>query len=414
VGNRVKPSKNLKEMIILYVEDDFDTREVLSQRLSLYSKKVITAENGEEGFKKFLEFNPDIILTDIQMPVKDGLSMLKDLEDHLSEKNRTIVATAFNDSDYLLRAIELNVNYYLIKPIDREKLIHILNDASQIIINSREKENRLAYLQNILNLQDSSLIVLDEKFSLQYANNRFYTEFRIERNDQNLICKIIDEVNNLTEFKNRVDGEHISEIIELRNKNYMAKIYSFCYVDETEYIINLTDVTSLKNEIENLKYRVSIDPLTQVENRTNLNKYCEQKIILIDMHSVQCSLIMFDIDHFKNVNDTYGHDVGDEVLQKLSSFVKAEIRDTDIFIRLGGEEFLLILPKVDTKGAVFVAEKLRISIEKDLKFSGIEKITCSFGVTSLRAGDRKENVLKRVDEALYISKNSGRNCVNVK
>ena len=125
------------------------------------------------------------------------------------------------------------------------------------------------------------------------------------------------------------------------------------------------------------------------------------------------SLLMLDIDYFKNVNDTYGHDVGDYVLKELCSTIKNMIRKTDIFGRWGGEEFLLILPNTNKDEAISIATKIRNIIENH-KFDYIPQVTISIGVSVYNEKSRKEIFLKKVDDALYKAKSSGRNCVEYK
>lgn len=117
---------------------------------------------------------------------------------------------------------------------------------------------------------------------------------------------------------------------------------------------------------------------------------------------------MFDIDHFKQVNDKHGHSVGDEVLIQYTKMVKSHLREVDSFCRIGGEEFIIILPHATKDEACQIAEKLRSKTEFSKK---VVPITMSFGVVEYILGEDIEFILKRVDEALYGAKNSGRNRV---
>ena len=119
---------------------------------------------------------------------------------------------------------------------------------------------------------------------------------------------------------------------------------------------------------------------------------------------------MLDIDKFKNFNDTYGHQKGDEILKDLSKIISKNTRQTDTFARWGGEEFVKILPNASLQDAKAVAEGLR-KIIQEYTFSDDLKVTCSFGVSEFRDDDTKESVMKRADEALYIAKENGRNKV---
>lgn len=152
------------------------------------------------------------------------------------------------------------------------------------------------------------------------------------------------------------------------------------------------------------------DPLTGVWNRRQFDKLLAREIASTRRYHLPLSLIMFDIDHFKNVNDTHGHLAGDDLLATLTAYVSANIRDTDILTRWGGEEFMLIVPGVDVEGAARQAEKLRALIEHG-DFGAIGRITCSFGVTQFRDGDAPDDVTGRADVAMYAAKHNGRNRV---
>ena len=122
---------------------------------------------------------------------------------------------------------------------------------------------------------------------------------------------------------------------------------------------------------------------------------------------------MFDIDHFKSINDTYGHDVGDSVLREISALVRSDIRRSDFFARWGGEEFMVLLPASDMDRAVEAAERLREAVEAS-DFTGVPRqITSSFGVAMRRPAESSDEFVKRVDQALYDAKEAGRNQVVV-
>ena len=172
-------------------------------------------------------------------------------------------------------------------------------------------------------------------------------------------------------------------------------------------------VSMLANERKKLKTLHSFathDALTKIYNRHGANELIVQMMAQSRRDKQPLSVIFFDIDFFKRVNDTYGHEMGDYVLENIARIVSEEIRESDVFARWGGEEFIIFLPKTPLKSASSVAEKLRRVIEHHA-FSEIESITCSFGVATLDAEETKGNLLKRVDALLYEAKESGRNRV---
>jgi diguanylate cyclase (GGDEF)-like protein len=155
-------------------------------------------------------------------------------------------------------------------------------------------------------------------------------------------------------------------------------------------------------------YLASTDTLTGAYNRLQFNRVLFEEIDRKRRNLTEMSLILFDIDHFKRINDSFGHDVGDEVLKTLSRLVSGSIRVIDIFVRLGGEEFIVLLRDDGIETAETVAEKLRTVIEAN-EFPSVGKVTCSFGVTSWADNDTNNSFLKRADEALYSAKEGGRN-----
>ena len=169
-------------------------------------------------------------------------------------------------------------------------------------------------------------------------------------------------------------------------------------------------LSALNKELERLSLT---DKLTGLFNRSKIDAAIEREIARSERFGQPFSLIMLDIDHFKSVNDTYGHQVGDKVLIAVSSVLSDNTRETDILGRWGGEEFIVICPHTDDAGILNLAEGLRLKFEA-YDFPVVEHKTASFGVTTYRNGDQPTEIVRRADEALYAAKNSGRNRVEVR
>ena len=150
---------------------------------------------------------------------------------------------------------------------------------------------------------------------------------------------------------------------------------------------------------------VRTDPLTGVNNRRGLDDALSTQFALLDRYNTVFSLVMLDIDHFKQVNDREGHLHGDRVLHELAQLLDECVRETDIVARYGGEEFVVVMPHTDRAGACVFAERLRSQIESRLE------ITVSGGVASVKEGDTQETLIARADTALYNAKTGGRNRV---
>lgn len=174
----------------------------------------------------------------------------------------------------------------------------------------------------------------------------------------------------------------------------------------------------IEKQNEELRLLATRDPLTGCLNRRAFFEVFEKEFIAARNRDTKISTIMCDIDHFKSINDTYGHSVGDQVIKKMAAVVTETVRDNDHVCRYGGEEFCVLLPGIDVEGAFQIADRIRANIEsqaaQSLKLTGGRIITASFGVSDLdaKANDLTE-LIDQADSALYESKESGRNKVSV-
>ena len=184
------------------------------------------------------------------------------------------------------------------------------------------------------------------------------------------------------------------------------------YIPFMDRILNFLETTSLELDSVNkdLGAIAYTDQLTKIYNRWELKNKLEDTLKMCEENGTKASLIFMDIDHFKGVNDTYGHDVGDMVLRGVVNVIKEKLKSHHIFGRWGGEEFIYILPETDIEEAAEFAEMLRSSIEAHV-FEKVKHVTMSFGVTWTRKNDTTDSFVKRADAALYTAKETGRNKV---
>ena len=212
----------------------------------------------------------------------------------------------------------------------------------------------------------------------------------------------------------------VSYLISIALKNRLLK-YSKEIKQKNSELMNLNAslektvverTKELNQAYENMREIAMKDSLTEIYNRYYFNDALKNEIDRANRYHTTFSLCMFDLDYFKDVNDTYGHDVGDKILKSVVDLVKQHLRKSDIFARVGGEEFMIILPKTTLEMAATIVERIRTAVD-NYTFEEIEHITISIGLVQYKENENNEEVLKRVDLALYNAKHSGRNTVIV-
>jgi len=407
---RVRPSEYLKNLSLLYVEDEESIREPFLMLTERYFKQVFVATNGEEGLDIFKQYQSeiDLIITDVRMPKMDGLKMAKQIKE-INYEIPIIFVTAFGDTDYLKEAIEVGADGYIVKPIDRNQLFTKLNSLAHLLMSKKDNNEYLKLIETLFNYQTNGLVLLDRDFNIKIYNRTFKllleeAGITLSKSMKDIISYCFDE-----------NGEHI-EVDRFLHSNklvcqHQADVIRYFDVDiqriESYILLTFTDITEYKLETKVIQDSALKDELTGLYNR--------KKLDLLDLEEKDICLIIFDIDNFKKINDTYGHLKGDEVLKELANVVKHNVRDTDTLIRWGGEEFLIILQHIkDINIAKNLAEKLRVKIN-EIEIKDIGHFSCSFGVSCGFVVSRNdiERILSKADKALYNAKGEGKNRVEI-
>jgi diguanylate cyclase (GGDEF)-like protein/PAS domain S-box-containing protein len=193
-----------------------------------------------------------------------------------------------------------------------------------------------------------------------------------------------------------------------------ARIVEF--EDQPCLLGGVTDVSAQKALEEQLRDLATKDSLTEAYNRRHFLERADEEVRRSDRHGRALSLCMLDADHFKNINDEFGHAAGDVVLRELARICRSHLRANDLLARVGGEEFTLLLPETALSGARAVAERVRVELEHATMRSpegNALRITASFGVAEWKKGENLDGLLRRADRALYAAKDAGRNRVVV-
>ncbi len=299
-----------------------------------------------------------------------------------------------------------------------------IKETSRYIKRIKE-DNR--FKEKLIYMIPNPMFFSDYRGNILECNEDFKELFGIEETDE---CssyksdKLKELENKLKHILNetKANSKKIPEDIDVEIELEVGKEKSIfeLYISKLQYkeklsgfVCILIDITKNKENQEKL-YEASIkDELTSAFNRRYLRKLFSIEHKKSKDKDYKISIIMFDIDFFKKVNDTYGHDVGDEVLKKVVEVAEKHIRKEDFLFRIGGEEFVIMLAGADKDRAYRIAEKIREDIKQHTFEEGFN-ITVSFGVTEIREDDDLETALKRADEALYESKREGRDRTTIK
>jgi len=434
----------LKNVTILYVEDEEGVGNLTYTFLKRLAKDVFWAKNGKDGLSIFQEHYEDksletidIIVTDINMPKMNGLDMLEHISkiDHLIP---SIVTTAHNDPSFLKKAINQRVRGYVSKPLNMHNLIDniLLVSEPKYLKDELEKLNkelewkveRKTYeLKSILDAQDNLILVLNEDASFEVnqtlldffgykniedlkAEHTCFSDFFLPENNYFIAT------NPMTWPIDIMQREDNNRVVVMKNYNneetiFRVNVKSFMF-NTKHMVISFTDITALKNYTDELKYKSSHDTLTNLYNRQQIDEEIEKEITREDRYQHGLSLLMLDIDDFKLVNDTYGHDIGDIVLKDISKIMLHSIRVTDCAARWGGEEFMILLPETRGDESTIIAQTIRKNIENYRNTVVDHPITVSIGAAEFRANiDNKEIWIKEVDLAMYEAKKTGKNKV---
>jgi diguanylate cyclase (GGDEF)-like protein len=428
-ANSLKPDpdepQTLRSVSVLHVEDDtiiqFHMRTILEKRV----RELFSAADGVEGLAMFRAHAPDVIITDIRVPRMNGLEMIEIIRE-TDPDIPVIVTSAYSDADYLLKAIELGVDKYLIKPFDHRQVVKAVSRAAEGMARQREINEANRFNRFLLDINPSFIVVLDDG-EVEYVNSTFLS-FMGFRSLEAFILSGRDIADFVEDVGGHQDatriGRWFEEITGSGEDGVVVRLKgcderfggvfwaTFNRFPETrKYVVVFTDITRLDDERKLLSLQARTDHLTGVANRLGFSERLQAEIARAERYGQPLSLIMFDIDDFKRVNDEHGHEEGDRVLKALAKLVWTNIRTTDLFGRWGGEEFLVATPNCDLDQALRTAEKLRDLLCEAAIGPG-RGISCSFGVTSHRKGESMDAFLRRLDEALYVAKKSGKDTIS--
>ena len=455
---------------VLVVDDVLPNVKLLAAKLTREYFDVITANSGPEALERARSQSPDIILLDVMMPGMDGFEVCERIRSDPTIMHIPVVmVTALSDVSDRVRGLEAGADDFLTKPVndvalfarvrslvrlkmmmDEWRLRESTSGQHGMLVSTDSVQNQSAEHARVLVIEDSTIdlekiretlardhdvvnsagtcaqaleMALADDFELivisltliREDGLRLCSQLRShERTRQVPILLIADET----------DMDRIAKGLELGANDYLMKP-----VDRNELLARARTQVRRRRYQDRLRanYEQSLslaltDSLTGVFNRRYLSAHLPRLLERGMGNHKPVAALLFDIDRFKVVNDTYGHSVGDEVLREVAARASRNLRNFDLVARLGGEEFVVIMPDTDLSSAVAVAERLRRRIADEpfqvSTAAGQITVTISVGVAVIDGtaenADRAEtgdSLIRRADNALYQAKNAGRNRV---
>jgi len=410
----------LKKFTVLYVEDDEDIRDQLSHFLKRRVGTLHLAGNGQEGLLAFEAFKPDIVVTDILMPVMTGLEMAEKIK-ALSPATPIIVTTAFNETNFFLKAIDIGVDKYVIKPVNTDILGEVLLQCANTLMSKVERLLSATVFDN----SSDAIMVSDSHNRIISVNAAFYditgyTREEVLGHDPKMLSAgrqtheyYLEMWNSLREtgkwsgeiWNRRKSGEIYPEWLSISTvKNNQGEV--------THYVAIFSDITERKQAEERVRHLAHYDALTDLPNRTLFHDRLQQALIQAQRENSRVAVMFIDLDRFKVINDTLGHNVGDLLLQAVAQRLTNCVRQGDTVCRQGGDEFVILLPKIShAEDAALVAQKILESVARPFYLDKHElHISSSIGISFFpNDGVTSEALMKNADVAMYRAKELGRN-----
>lgn len=450
---------------ILVVDDIMPNVKLLEAKLGAEYYDVATATSGQEALDKIPEIKPDLVLLDVMMPGMDGFEVCQRMKNDPEMAHIPVVmVTALTDNTDKIRGLEAGADDFLSKPVNDIALMSrvrslvrlkmtidewrarestatqfgVVDEGASVLQKIPEKANVLVIEDREFECEKFQTVLGEDHHNVDIAGSGRAALDLVQDKDYELIIITLDlqsedslrlcshlKTNQRTRSTPILmtaepdDMQRISQGLEMGAHDYILRP-----IDKNELLARIRTQIRRKRFQDQLRsnYEMSLsmalrDELTGLYNRRYLNARLENYLNEIKESDKKFGILIFDIDHFKSVNDTYGHGIGDQVLKEFAHRLQEQIRSFDLVARMGGEEFVSIHPDIHEESAKYIAERLRRCVA-DLPFpcdidAGELVVTTSIG-GALIDKDYKtiDDVLKAADEALYKAKDGGRNrCV---
>jgi two-component system cell cycle response regulator len=447
---------------VLVVDDILANVRLLEAKLTAEYFDVITAMNGVDALEAVQRARPDIVLLDVMMPGIDGIEVCRRIKSNPATHHiPVIMVTALDQPGDRVKGLEAGADDFLTKPVNDVALFCRVKSLARLKMLTDELAARLesvgdiGMMNNPLKQVDTvtpgNILLIDNRGNLidrmkaavgtrhaitccddPHQAARIASEGHYELLIVNLDLENYDGLRLCAQLRSLESTRQIPILIIVDTDDHRRMIraldmgindYLIRPLDRQEFLARVNTqvrrwrfTERLRNNVQQSLEMAVTDPLTGLYNRRYMSVHVGAMVDAAADRGKTVSVLALDVDHFKAVNDTYGHDAGDEVLKELARRIKANIRNIDLACRTGGEEFVIALPETDAEVAYKVAERLRRAVGGKPFNAGPEAgnltVTVSIGVAELEnAAESLDDIVKRADEALYRAKREGRNRV---
>ncbi|MCF6302752.1 MAG: PleD family two-component system response regulator [Devosiaceae bacterium] len=440
---------------ILIVDDLAPNLHLLEVKLAAQYYDVVTAMSGKQALKLAGSEKFDLILLDAMMPGMNGFEVCKRLKNNPATWHIPVVmVTALEETRDRIRGLEAGADDFITKPIDDfnllarvKSLLRLKMVTDQLLSHTGDSKENSRPMLELLDNRKGRILILDDherKLQLLAAPLQGHHEILLEADPKRAVELINTQIDLVivSLVSKKFDG--LRFCARLRSDAVTRDIPILAIGDpEAEatlvraYDIGINDTLMRPIEDQELKARVNTqlkrkfyadslrdnfsenmemvvtDPMTGLGNRRHFDRSVAPLFDQLNQTGQVFSLVIFDVDRFKRVNDILGHDVGDIVLKEVAARLASNMRSIDVVSRYGGEEFLIAMPDTDQEAAVIAADRIRSLIGGTPITVGDQgfSIAVSAGIAEAQKGDKFRDVFKRADTALYQAKHSGRNQV---
>jgi two-component system cell cycle response regulator len=446
---------------VLVVDDILANVRLLEAKLSAEYFDVVTAMNGADALESVQRVRPDIVLLDVMMPGIDGIEVCRRIKTNPHTQHIPVVmVTALDQPEDRVKGLEAGADDFLTKPVNDLALFCRVKSLVRLKMLTDELRARSPSVDPMALLSRYDAESDDRRGKILVIDNRAHISERIksalsDRHDVTVLEDPMIAVVHAAEEGyelivinldiESVDGLRLCSQLKSLERTRQTPILIIVDPDDHQRLLRALDMgvndylirpldrhellARVNTQIRRCRYAEQLrsnvqaslemavtDALTGLYNR----RYMESQTAILVEHAVNrgktLSVVVLDVDHFKAVNDTHGHDVGDRVLQELAARLRASVRNVDLICRMGGEEFVVVLPDAGMDISLKVAERIRRVVSAK-PFDAAARmgpllVTVSLGVALIESpSDSIDDIIKRADEALYRAKREGRNRV---